>query len=90
MITIIAYNLGWAGVAYAGFCRAQKLGPDSRRVVRLGVGLLTTAGAAMLIAPHVWGAPTTPTHAVVGAALAGYFVAMQRAWRDGVPVGLVD
>ncbi len=89
MIVMIAYTLGWAGVAYAGFCRAQKLGPNSRRGVRVGVGLLTAAGMAMLIAPIVWHVPTDPVHAVVGAALAVYFVSVQRAWRDGPPVGLV-
>lgn len=90
MITLIAYHLGWAGVAYAGFCRAQKLGPNSRRGVRVGIGLLTTAGMGMLIAPIAWHVPIAPVHALVGAALAAYFVSVQRAWRDGPPEGLVN
>jgi len=85
MITLIVYNIGWAGVAYAGFCRAQKLGPESRNTVRISIGLFTAAAVAMLIAPYVWMIPMQPLHAALGLSLTCFFLSVKPSWDHGVP-----
>lgn len=83
-----AYFIGWAGVVYAAFCRMTKLGPQSRYIVRVGVGALMAAGCTMLIAPIAWRVPVMPITAAVGAALALFFISVRGAWADGTPQGL--
>lgn len=88
LLIACAYFIGWAGVVYAAFCRMTKLGPQSRYIVRVGVGALMAAGFAMLIAPIAWRTPVMPITAAVGAALTLFFVSVRGAWQDGTPPGL--
>jgi hypothetical protein len=76
----ILYHIGWAGVAYAAFCRAHFLRRDARVPVRVGVsGLL--AGAVWMCIEPISGMSYNPASTFVGVALCLFLTTRCRGFR---------
>lgn len=80
----------WGGIAWMMFCRAIRLGPDTRHIIHLSISGVGTLAIASAIAPLVpgWQYAVRPLDLLIGGALFALFAGFERSWRNGPPEGV--
>lgn len=76
----LLYHAAWGGVAYATFCRAHYLRPDTRIPVRIGVASLMSGAVWMCVTP-LSGSGYSPAPTFLGVALCLFMTARSKAFR---------
>jgi len=80
----------WGGIAWMMFCRAVRLGHNTKLTVIIGVSGVGTIAIAKAIAPFVpgWEHSVHPIDLFLSLALFVMFVGFGSLWEHGAPPGL--